>query len=137
MTIKEKLKQYRTLKLELDEINDEINEKSVKGSVQGSMKDHPFILQNHTIGGVANEDYELLERKAEIKAKIKAVDDFVNGIDDSVVRKGITLKFMTIETNNKGKIKPPLKWFQVAQKINCGLSGDAIRIKIDRYLKNF
>ena len=136
MAIKEKLKQYRTLKLELDEVNDKINEKSVKGSVQGSMKDHPYILQNHTIGGVTEED-SLLERKAEIKAKIKSVDDFVNGIDDSVVRKGITLKFMTIETNNKGKIKPPLKWFQVAQKINCGLSGDAIRIKIDRYLKKF
>ena len=96
MTIKEKLKQYRTLKLELDEVNDKINEKSVKSIVQGSMKNHPYILQNHTIGGVANEDYELLERKAEIKAKIKAVDDFINGIDDYKIRKAVERFFKKV-----------------------------------------
>ncbi|MEI2988899.1 MAG: hypothetical protein V8T22_07515 [Oscillospiraceae bacterium] len=65
---KEQLKRYREWKLgALDEINDEINEKCIKGSVQGSMIDYPYILQNHKIGGIADADYGLLERKAEIK----------------------------------------------------------------------
>ena len=133
MTIKEKLKQYRTLKLELDEVNDEINEKSVKGSVQGSMKDHPYILQNHTIGGVTEEDYSLLERKSEIKAKIKSVDDFVNGIDDYKIRKAIMIYYM--DPLDESCEKPT--WESIANKFSDGSTGDSIRISVQRYLKKF
>lgn len=133
MTIKEKLKQYRTLKLELDEVNDKINEKSVKGSVQGSMKNHPYILQNHTIGGVTEEDYGLLERKAEIKAKIKSVDDFVNRIDDYKIRKAIMIYYM--EPLDESCEKPT--WESIANKFSDGSTGDSIRISVQRYLKKF
>ena len=131
MTIKEKLKQYRTLKLELDEVNDKINEKSVKGSVQGSMKNHPYILQNHTISGVANEDYELLERKAEIKAKIKAVNDFVNGIDDYKIRKAIMIYYM--EPLDDSCEKPT--WKGIADKFNDGSTENSVKKLVSRILK--
>lgn len=133
MTIKEKLKQYRTLKLELDEVNDEINEKSVKGSVQGSMKDHPYILQNHTIGGVAEVDYGLLERKAEIKAKIKSVDDFVNGIDDYKIRKAIMIYYM--DPLDESCEKPT--WESIANKFSDGSTGESVRKKAERFLKKY
>lgn len=133
MSIKEKLKQYRTLKLELDEVNCKINEKSVKGSVQGSMKDHPYILQNHTIGGVAHEDYRLLERKAEIKAKIKSVDDFVNGIDDYKIRKAIMIYYM--DPLDESCEKPT--WESIANKFSDGSTGESVRKKTERFLKKY
>lgn len=131
MTIKEQLKQYRTLKLDLDEVNCKIEEKSVKGNVQGSMKEHPYIMQNHTIGGVTVEDYGLLERKAEIKAKIKAVDDFVNSIQDSKIRMAIEIYY--IEPLDESCEKPT--WESVADKFKDGSTGDSVRKMVERFLK--
>lgn len=131
MTIKEKLKQYRTLKLELDEVNCKINEKCIKVGVQGSMKNHPYILQNHTIGGVTNEDYGLLERKSEIKAKIKAVDDFVNGIDDYKIRKAIMIYYM--DPLDDSCEKPT--WISIAEKFNDGSTANSLKMSVSRYLK--
>ena len=131
MTIKQQLKQYRALKLELDDVNDKINEKSVKGSVQGSMKNHPYILQNHTIGGVANADYGLLERKSEIKAQIKAVDDFVNGIDDCKIRMAIMIYYMN--PLDESCEKPT--WKGIAAKFNDGSTEDSIKQSVSRIFK--
>ena len=128
---KEQLKRYREWKLELDEINDEINEKCIKGSVQGSMIDYPYILQNHKIGGIADADYGLLERKAEIKAQLKAVDDFANGIDDYKIRKAIRIYYM--EPLDESCEKPT--WGSIANKFYDGSTGDSIRISVQRYLK--
>lgn len=129
---KEQLKRYREWKLELDEINDEINEKCIKGSVQGSMKDYPYILQNHKIGGVADADYGLLERKAEIKAQLKTVDDFVNGIKDFKIRKAIKMYYVEPIDESGEKIK----WERIADFFNDGTTGESWRKKTDRYIKN-
>lgn len=131
MTIKEQLKQYRTLKLDLDEVNCKIEEKSVKGNVQGSMKEHPYIMQNHTIGGVTVKDYGLLERKAEIKAKIKAVNDFVNSIQDSKIRMAIEIYY--IEPLDESCEKPT--WESVADKFKDGSTASSIKMSVSRYLK--
>lgn len=133
---KEQLKRYRALKLELQDINLQIQLGSTQDSVQGSMKEYPYILGNRHVEGVPDEDYSLLVRKSDVKSQIKEIEKFVNEIDDNIVYKSLMYKYIIIEKDRNNKIKPPLKWYQVAQKVNCGLSGDGIRMKVDRYLKN-
>lgn len=109
MTIKEQLKQYRTMKLELEEVSSKIDEKCIKDSAAGSMKDFPWILQNHSLSGIADEDYNLLERKLELKTQIKAVDDFVREIEDNEIRTIILMRYVS------GKRK--MSWQNIALKL--------------------
>lgn len=134
---KEKLKNYRNLKLELEDLEIKIHTLKVQDSVSGTSKYPPHIMQTHRIEGTAPENYSLLEHKAELKAQIREIEDFVNNINDFVVRDALNLKYIRIEEDRNGKKKPAPKWFQIAQKIDCGLSGDAIRMKAKRFLKNY
>lgn len=136
MNIKEQLKQYRALKLELEDINKQTQYVSIHDSVKGSKKDFPWTLGTKHVEGVPEEHYDLLARKSDIESQLRGIKSFVDTIEDNIVSKSLKLKYMTIEKDNHGKCKPPLKWFQVAQRIDCGLSGDGIRVKINRYLKN-
>ena len=133
---KEQLKRYRALKLELQDINAGISKSTIHDSVKGSKKDFPYTLGTRHIEGVPNEDYDLLIRKYNVESQIREIEDFVNGIEDNILHKSITYKYIIIEKDRNKKIKPPLKWYQVAQRVNCGLSGDGIRMKVDRFLKN-
>lgn len=132
MTI-EKLKRYRELKSELEDL--EQNIPVVQDSVQGSQAEFPNVLQNHHISGVEPVNYSLLERKSDLKAQIKEIEGFVRGIDDSIIRKTINLKFIEIKQDHKKKKKPAPKWYQVAQQVDCGLSGDGLRMKVKRFLE--
>lgn len=136
MTV-EKLKRYREWKSELEDISSKIDDVKVTDSTEGSQKDFPYILCNHKIEGVADEDSNLLVRKSTLKAQIKEIENFVNGIDDSIIRKAINLKFIEIKKDHRQKRKPAPKWYQVAQQVDCGLSGDGLRMKIKRYLEKF
>ena len=132
MTI-EKLKRYRELKTELEDMDSQII--IVKDSTKGTSKYPPYIMQTHHIEGVAPDDYNLLEHKADLKAQIDEIEDFVKSIDDSIIRKAIILKYIEIKKDHKKKKMPAPKWFQVAQQIDCGLSGDGLRMKVKRFLK--
>ena len=70
MTV-EKLKRYREWKSELEDISSKIDDVKVTDSTEGSQKDFPYILCNHKIEGVADEDSNLLVRKSTLKAQIK------------------------------------------------------------------
>ena len=133
---KEQLKRYRALKLELQDINAEIGDATVHDSVTGSKKDFPWTLGTRHVDGVPDEDYNLLVRKSNVESQIKEIEEFVNGIEDNIIHNSIAYKYIVIEKDRNKKIKPPLKWYQVAQRINCGLSGDGVRMKVDRFLKN-
>lgn len=134
MTI-EKLKRYRELKSELEDL--EQNTPVVQDSVQGSQAEFPNIKQNHRISGVEPVNYDKLERKSDLKAQIKEIESFVRRIDDSIVRKAINLKFIEIKKNHNQKRMPAPKWYQVAQQVDCGLGGDGLRMRVKRYLKKF
>lgn len=133
---KEQLKRYRALKLELEDINADVGDSTVHDSVKGSMKNFPWTVGTRHVEGVPDEGYDLLVRKSDVESQIKEIEDFVNGIEDNILYKSILFKYIVLEEDKNGKVKPPLKWYQVAQKINCGLSGDGIRMKVDRFLKN-
>lgn len=121
---REQLKQYRTLKLELEDVNASISRKMVQDSVQGSMEDYPYILQNNSVKGVTGEDYSLLIRKSELKAQIAEIESFVEGIEDPLVRNVFKMKYFKNHTNQ-----------YIATKIGKRDEGTVRKI-ILRYLKN-
>ena len=127
MTI-EKLKRYRELKAELEDVNWKLQ--TVCGSVQGSQEDYPYILQNHHISGVEPKNYTLLERKSDLKAQIKEIEDFVNGIPFYKVRKAVKLYY--IEPIESGEDKPT--WEKVADSIP-GETAGSIKMKVSRFIK--
>lgn len=129
---KEQLKQYRTLKLELEDVNACIHQNIIQDSVQGSMKDHPYILQNRSVKGVTDENYSLLTRKSELKAQISEIEKFVEGIGDYEIKKAIQIYY--VDKIEPGDDKPT--WENVADKISNGVTGPALKVKLGRYLRN-
>jgi hypothetical protein len=125
------LKQYRMLKLEFDDINATTCSKTVEDSVQGSMKNHPYIKGIRHIEGVADES--LLYKKSDLKAQLKAVEDFVKSIEDSKVRKAIEIYY--IDDLDESCEKPT--WENVADKFKDGSTGDSIKKTVSRYLKKY
>lgn len=128
---KEKLKKYRDLKLELEDLKIKINELKVSDSVQGTSKYPPHIMQNHKIEGTAPENYDLLERKADLKAQIKGIEDFVNGIPDYKVRKAVMMYYL--DEIEQGEDKPT--WEDVVDEIGQGITSASLKMRVDRYLK--
>ncbi len=130
MTI-EKLKRYREWKSELEDISSKIDDVKVTDSTEGSQKDFPYILCNHKIEGVADEDFSLLVRKSMLKAQIKEIEDFVNTIPFYKVRKAVKLYYLAPidESGNK------YTWERIADILNDGSSGEAIRKKAERIIK--
>ncbi len=130
---KEQLKKYRTLKAELADLELGINSKTVHDSVKKSKREFPWTLGNDHIEGVPDEDYDLLVRKSDLKAKIKEVDDFVKSIPDYNLKKAVMIYY--INDIEDGEDKPT--WEDVADEIKNGYNGESIRKKVEReILKN-
>ena len=126
---KEQLKKYRTLKAELIDIEADIKAKTVHDSVQRSKREFPYTFGHYHIEGVPDEgaldeNYDLLIRKSNIKAQIREIEKFVNGIEDSTTKYIFEMKFLRNHTNQ-----------YIATKINKRDEGTVRKI-ITKYLKN-
>lgn len=129
---KEQLKRYRELKLELQDINAGISNSTIHDSVSGSKKEFPWTIGTRHVEGVPDEDYDLLVRKSDLKAQIKEIEDFVNGIHNYRIKKAIQIYY--IDDIESGEDKPT--WEDVADKMDGGQSSEAIKKMVTRYLKN-
>lgn len=129
---KEQLKRYRALKFELADVNTQIQLGSTQDSVQVSMKEFPWTIGTRHVEGVPDEDYDLLVRKSNLKAQIKEIEDFVNGIHNYRIKKAIQIYY--IDDIESGEDKPT--WEDVADKMDGGQSSEAIKKMVTRYLKN-
>lgn len=129
---KEKLKNYRNLKLELEDLEIEIQKRKVMDSVQGTSKYPPHIMQTHKIEGTAPENYSLLEHKLELKAQIREIEDFVKSIKDYNLKKAVMIYY--INEIEDGEDKPT--WEDVADEVGQGVTSGSLKMQIDRYLKN-
>lgn len=128
---KEKLKNYRNNKLELEDLEIEIQKRKVTDSVQGTSKYSPHIMQNHKIEGTAPENYSLLEHKLELKAQIREIEDFVKSIKDYKTRKAVEMYYIDPVDESGEKIK----WEKIADYFNDGSTGESWRKKTDRYFE--
>lgn len=129
---KEQLKKYRALKFELADVNTQIQLGSTQDSVQGSKKEFPWTIGTRHVEGVPDEDYDLLVRKSNLKAQIKEIEDFVNGIHNYRIKKAIQIYY--IDDIESGEDKPT--WEDVADKMGGGQSSEAIKKMVTRYLQN-
>lgn len=129
---KEQLKRYRERKLELQDINAGISNSTIHDSVSGSKKEFPWTIGTRHVEGVPDEDYDLLVRKSDLKAQIKEIEDFVNGIHNYRIKKAIQIYY--IDDIESGEDKPT--WEDVADKMGGGQSSEAIKKMVTRYLQN-
>ena len=131
MNIKEQLKQYRALKLELEDINGQTRDASIHDSVKGSKKNFPWTLGTKHVEGVPEEYYNLLARKSDIESQLREIKIFVDTIKDYKVRKAIRIYY--IDPLSESCEKPT--WENVADEFNDGSTGDSIKQSVSRYLK--
>ena len=129
---KEQLKKYRALKFELADVNTQIQLGSTQDSVQGSMKEFPWTIGTRHVEGVPDEDYDLLVRKSNLKAQIKEIEDFVNGIHNYRIKKAIQIYY--IDDIEAGEDKPT--WEDVADKFYDGSTGDSVKQAVSRFIRN-
>ena len=129
---KEQLKKYRALKFELADVNTQIQLGSTQDSVQGSMKEFPWTIGTRHVEGVSDEDYDLLVRKSNLKAQIKEIEDFVNGIHNYRIKKAIQIYY--IDDIESGEDKPT--WEDVADKFYDGSTGDSVKQAVSRFIRN-
>ena len=129
---KEQLKKYRALKFELADVNTQIQLGSTQDSVQGSMKEFPWTIGTRHVEGVPDEDYDLLVRKSNLKAQIKEIEDFVNGIHNYRIKKAIQIYY--IDDIESGEDKPT--WEDVADKFYDGSTGDSVKQAVSRFIRN-
>jgi hypothetical protein len=133
---RQKLKQIRHLKREIELLEDQILNLEagiVTDKVRGSLPHHPWIETSFKITGF--DQVELSQKMERLKRKMqRRVDDlielrteiieFVEGIDDSLLRQVIILRHVN-----------GLTWEQVAAHIGGGNTADSVRKMHDRFLK--
>lgn len=136
--------QYIDMKNELVEVNGQITklEKEIdkiesEGSVIDCVKGGEGGIQNFKISGFPYPSYSrkktlLYARKENYKClmddldmMIKLVEEYINGIDDSRIRRILRYKYID-----------KLTWIQIAHKIGGRSTADSIRMEHNNFLKN-
>lgn len=123
MTLKE-LKQYRSICVELDEVNMAITSKSVDDTVAGSDNRFPYITHTMSVGGLtySDENRKLLIKQHSLEQKRDEIERFIEGIEDNLTRRIFTMRFI------KG-----YSWARVAYRTNN--TPDSVRMRCKRYMK--
>lgn len=133
---RQKLKQIRHLKREIELLEEQILNLEagiVTDKVRGSLSHHPWIETSFKITGF--DQVELSQKMERLKKKMqRRVDDlmelreeileFVEGIDDSLLRQVIILRHVN-----------GLSWEQVAAEIGSGTTWNSLRMMHDRFLE--
>ena len=131
---KEQLKQLKYLKTEIENIKkqiEEINNTIVADSVKGSSRNFPFIERNFKIEGLEyNNKAKRLERKLirrteELLDTVTETNEFIENIEDSLVRQVISLRYIN-----------GLTWEEVAANIGGNNTADSMRMLCSRFLED-
>lgn len=138
------LKQYISLKKEIEDINIRIQKLQAKleaineaGNVKDAVKGGAGGLQTFHVEGfpVAEEDETkyllqkniriLEERKAKAAELVVKVESYINTIDDSRMRRMITYRYID-----------NMSWQMVADKMGRGYTENSCKKQMERFLKN-
>ena len=122
----ERLKQYRSLKAEIEELAEQIQMLESSDIVQGSDKEFPYIKHNFKVEtGEYDHTRDMLKKELGLlKSEYHALNEFINNIADSEIRR--IFRYRYIEG---------LKWFQIASRLKVCGDGSTERKKHDRFLK--
>lgn len=89
MDIKELLRQYRSIRKEIEEKSTLLNDHTISDSVRGSDSEFPYIQHTIQVRGVepTMENSRMQARLKTLKEQKKFVDQFIDGIEDSLTRR--------------------------------------------------
>lgn len=133
---KEQLSQLRYLKGEIEILKKQIEDIDytiTTDSVKGSSPYFPYTERNFLITGVDYQGYDnklnRLQRKLsrridELIDLVEETNDYINNIDDSLIRQIITLRYIN-----------GLEWKQVAASIGGNNTADSVRMIHNRFLE--
>lgn len=133
---KEQLSQLRYLKGEIEILKKQIEDIDytiTTDSVKGSSPYFPYTERNFLITGVDHQGYDnklnRLQRKLsrridELIDLVEETNDYINNIDDSLIRQIITLRYIN-----------GLEWKQVAASIGGNNTADSVRMIHNRFLE--
>lgn len=108
MTQKE-LKQYRSMKAEIAEINEQIGQCMTIDIVTGSDHEFPYTQHAVKITGVTRDVACLISRRSRLMQRKEQIERFVEGIEDSELRRIFQYRYLW------GRYKP--SWQRVAFQI--------------------
>lgn len=122
----ERLKQYKSLKAEIEELAEQIHRLESSDIVQGSDREFPYIKHNMKVEtGECDHTRDMLKKELGLlKSEYHALNEFINNIADSEIRR--IFRYRYIEG---------LKWFQIASRLKVCGDGSTERKKHDRFLK--
>lgn len=135
---KERLKQIRYIKSEIEIIEnqiDNIEPTMVTDKVTGSSSHFPYVQRSFTLEGIDTEECErrirrlqrkLIKRKEKLLELQEEVNNFIDGIEDSLVRQIITLRYIE-----------GLNWYEVSDRIGENSTSESVRKIAERYIKNY
>ncbi len=143
---KDELKQLTFLKGEvamlenqIEEVKKKINKYRTSDSVKASQTEFPYTQHSIFVSGIPEKSYSgawelrkeleelklrLQERKEECDWEYIRLNNYIQSIDDSLIRQILTYKYI----NN-------LPWEQVAANISDNYSGDYVRVKLNDFLR--
>lgn len=132
---RQKLKQIRYLKGEIRLIQEQIaavESEIVTDRVTGSDPEHPWTDRAFIIRGLPGERNEKLlrlrdrleRRKSDLQDMRVEIFEWVEGIEDSLLRQVIILRHVN-----------GLSWRQVAREIGAGTTWDSLRKMHDRFIE--
>lgn len=133
---KDQLRQLRHLKREIELLQDQIinlESEIVTDKVRGSDPEHPYTEKSFYITGFAHEEHsrkmkrlkERLQRRlGDLMDLVVEINEYIETIDDSLLRQIITLRHVN-----------GLTWDQVAASIGGGNTADSVRMMHDRFLE--
>ncbi len=133
---RQKLKQFRHLKREIELLEDQILNLEagiVTDKVRGSLPHHPWVETSFKITGFDRIEYarKMDKLKRKLQRRIDDLQDmraeifeWVEGIEDSLLRQVIILRHVN-----------GLSWRQVAREIGGGNTADSVRKMHDRHFE--
>ncbi len=126
---KKELEQYRSVCAEIRETEEKIKENTVTDAVSGSDSEYPYTKRKMSISGLERSDYNsrLLARRRKLRRQQRRVEEFVDGIDDSLTRRIFRMRYID------GEVRPSWQW--IAFKIGHHDESYPRRIH-KKYLKN-
>ena len=85
----ERLKQYKSLKAEIEELAEQIHRLESSDIVQGSDKEFPYIKHNFKVETAeCDRTRELLRKELQLlKTEYRKLNEFINNIADSEIRR--------------------------------------------------
>lgn len=122
------LKQYRSLKREVEELSEQLNQHRTHDVVKTSSLNFPYTQGVAHIEGLpfTIEVKRLQARMRKCVAEIQLIRDFVDSIQDSELRRIFEHRYID------GPI--PVSWRAVAHRVGVSGDGSTERKKVIRYL---